>query len=39
MLLDEKILTFTEASAQLPRLNGKRIHPSSLWRWARPVAV
>ena len=35
MLLDEKILTFSEAAEQLPRLNGKKIHPSSLWRWAR----
>ena len=35
MLTNETILSFSEAAARLPRVNGKRIHPSSLWRWAR----
>ena len=35
MLHDETVLTFSEAAARLPRLNGKKIHASSLWRWAR----
>ncbi len=35
MLCNEEVLTFTEAAAVLPRLNGKRPHASTLWRWAR----
>lgn len=35
MLCDEDVLTFVEAAAILPRLNGKRPHVSTLWRWAR----
>jgi hypothetical protein len=35
MLTDEHVVTFAEATAHLPKLNGKRIHPSGLWRWAR----
>jgi len=28
-------LGLSEAARQLPAINGRRIHPSSLWRWAR----
>lgn len=35
MLQNETVGSFTEIAAQLPRLNGKRIHCASLWRWAR----
>ena len=35
MLHNETVLTFSEAAARLPRLNGKKVHASSLWRWAR----
>ncbi len=35
MLLSEQIVTFSEAAKALPKLNGKRPHPSTLWRWAR----
>jgi len=35
MLQDEQILTFTEAAKILPKINGRRPHPSTLWRWAR----
>lgn len=35
MLTDETVLTFTEAAKLLPKLNGKRPHASSVWRWAR----
>lgn len=35
MLRDEQILTFSEAAKTLPRVNGRRPHASTLWRWAR----
>lgn len=35
MLHDETILTFSEAAARLPLVNGKRPHASTVWRWAR----
>lgn len=35
MLTSETIVSFAEAAARLPRINGKKIHASSLWRWAR----
>ena len=35
MLCDETVLTFSEAAKVLPRLNGKRLHASTIWRWAR----
>ncbi len=35
MIANETILSFSEAAARLPRINGKKIHASSLWRWAR----
>ena len=35
MLTTETTLSFSEAAARLPRIDGRKIHPSSLWRWAR----
>ena len=35
MLSSEKVVSFTEAAKLLPEINGRRIHPSALWRWAR----
>ena len=35
MLNSEKVVSFTEAAKALPAINGRRIHPSALWRWAR----
>lgn len=35
MLVNEHIVTFSEAAAKLPRFNGKRPHASTIWRWAR----
>lgn len=32
---NETILSLSEAAASLPRLNGKRPHTSTLWRWCR----
>ena len=32
---NETILSLSEAAASLPRLNGKRPHVSTLWRWCR----
>ena len=29
------LLTLSQASKRLPRVNGKRIHVSTLWRWCR----
>jgi len=34
MLHDESLITLTEAARLLPRMNGKRIAVSTLWRWA-----
>ncbi len=34
MMNDERLLTLTEAAKLLPRLNGKRIATTTLWRWA-----
>jgi hypothetical protein len=31
---NERLLTLTEAAKSLPRLNGKRISTTTLWRWA-----
>ena len=33
MLLDENLITLAEAAEHLPRINGRRIHVSSLHRW------
>ena len=35
MLCDEEVLSFTEASKILPKVNGRRPHASTIWRWAR----
>ncbi len=35
MLQNEIVGSFTEIAAQLPRINGKRVHCATLWRWAR----
>ena len=32
---DDSPLTLTEAAAVVPALRGKRLHVSTLWRWAR----
>ncbi len=34
MLNGERLLTLTEAAKTLPRLNGKKIATTTLWRWA-----
>lgn len=33
--LDEDLVTLTEATKLLPRVNGKRPNHSTLWRWCR----
>ena len=35
MLLDEDIMSLAEASKRLPRVDGRRPHASTIWRWAR----
>ena len=35
MLNDEHICTFAQATRVLPEVNGRRPHPSTIWRWAR----
>lgn len=35
MLYDESIMTFSEAARTLPRIDGKRVHASTIWRWAQ----
>lgn len=32
---DENIVTLSEATNLIPSLNGRRLHPSTLWRWCR----
>jgi hypothetical protein len=34
MLYNETLVTFTEAAKRVPRINGRRPHPSSFYRWA-----
>lgn len=34
-LVNETIVTFSEAGGKTPRFRGKRIHPSTFWRWHR----
>ena len=34
-LLEEQLCTFNEAAAWLPRVGGKRLSTSTVWRWAR----
>ena len=31
----ETALTLSQAACELPRLGGRKLHASSLWRWAR----
>lgn len=31
----DETLSFAEAAKRLPSINGKRVHASALWRWAR----
>lgn len=31
----EEILSLSEAASKLPRINGRRPHTSTLWRWCR----
>ncbi|NOT01036.1 MAG: DUF1580 domain-containing protein [Phycisphaerales bacterium] len=35
MVAIETPLTFTEAAKALPPIGGKRVHASTIWRWAR----
>lgn len=35
MLQEEVVLTLLEVTKALPSFNGKRLHVSSVWRWAR----
>lgn len=35
MLFTENVISLTEAAKALPKIDGKRIHAASLWRWAR----
>lgn len=34
-LMREKPLSLTEATKAAPTLDGKRLHPSTVWRWIR----
>ena len=31
----EEVLSLADAARSLPSVHGRRIHPSTLWRWAR----
>lgn len=31
----EHLITLSEAAARLPRRGGRKVHTSTLWRWAR----
>ena len=33
-MLEETVLTLAEAAQRLPAIKGKKVHPSSVWRWA-----
>lgn len=35
MLQDEQIISFGEAARLIPQVNGKSVHSTSVWRWAR----
>jgi len=35
MLFDGDLLTFSEAARILPAVNGRHVHASAVWRWAR----
>ena len=34
-LQNEQVLSLTDASKALPKIDGKRLHVSTLWRWCR----
>ena len=34
-MINEEVHTLTEITKRLPKVNGRNIHPSTLWRWAR----
>jgi len=34
-LQEEEVLGLTDAARSMPRIGGKRPHPSTLWRWIR----
>ena len=34
-LSEEQIVGLADAGRILPRIGGKRVHPSTLWRWCR----
>ena len=34
-LSNEEVLSLSDAARALPSVHGRRIHPSTLWRWAR----
>jgi hypothetical protein len=34
-LVSEEVLSLTDAAKTLPLVHGRRLHPSTLWRWAR----
>lgn len=34
-LLTESTLSLSQAACELPKLGGRKLHASSLWRWAR----
>jgi len=35
MLLNEECFSFSAIAKRLPKINGNKIHPSAIWRWAR----
>ena len=34
-LAAEEVLSLSDAARALPSVHGRRVHPSTLWRWAR----
>lgn len=34
-ILDETVIGMTEAARALPCVDGTRLHPTCVWRWAR----
>lgn len=34
-ILNETVIGMSEAARALPRVNGVRLHPTCVWRWAR----
>ncbi len=35
MLLTEECLSFVDAAKRVPLINGKQVHSTTVWRWAR----